>query len=60
MWIVSKGPEAVDDLRPLPLSALHRELVATLPDGEHLDPRLHRLRSRMLEALASVGGPLEE
>lgn len=59
MWIVSKGPEAVEDLRPKALGVLHRELVATLPDQQHPDPRLHMLRSRTLEALTSVGGPLE-
>jgi hypothetical protein len=59
MWIVSKGPEAVEDLRPAPLGVLHGALIATLPDGEHADPRLDRLRSRALEALAAVGGPLE-
>jgi len=56
---ISKGPDAVSDLRPDALDALVAELVRTLPDEPHADPRLDRLRSRVLEALAVLGGPLE-
>lgn len=60
LWIVSKGPDAIEDLRPDPLGALHRELTAVLPDEPHEDPRLDRLRSRALAALEAIGGPLGE
>ena len=56
VWIVSKGPDPVDDLRPARLSELFRRLVAALPDASHQDPRLDRLRSRAAEALVSIGG----
>lgn len=59
MWIVSKGPQPVKDLRPVPLSTLHADLVETLPEGDHDDPRLADLRSRIRDALAAVGGALE-
>ena len=59
MWIVSKGPDSVDDLRPDPLGVLYVDLLATLPDEGHADPRLNRLRSRVHAALLSVGGDLE-
>ena len=59
MWIVSKGPQVVEDLRPAPLSALHAALVETLPEGDHDDPRVAGLRARILDALAAVGGALD-
>ncbi len=56
---VSKGPEAVADLRPEALATIFTELLETLPpaaaDG---DPRLANLRDRVTAALAAVGGPL--
>ncbi|MDP6538013.1 MAG: hypothetical protein QF903_03660 [Planctomycetota bacterium] len=53
--VVSKGQAAVEGLRPAALSRLAERLVATLPeDGD--DPRLRRLRSRVAEALAAIGG----
>lgn len=57
---ISKGPDAIDGLRPDALSALAAALVATLPDEpvEH-DPRVDRLRTRVTAALAALGGPLE-
>ena len=56
---ISKGPETVTDLRPEPLTQLTRELIATLPDKPSEDPRIDRLRSRVVEALGVLGGPLE-
>ncbi len=58
VWLVSKGPEAVEDLRPAELGELYARLVATLPDDPADDPRLDRLRSRTLAALEAIGGPL--
>ncbi|MDA1266834.1 MAG: HEAT repeat domain-containing protein [Planctomycetota bacterium] len=58
MWIISKGPESVEDLRPAPLDVFYADLIATLPDDASDDPRLHRLRSRVVSALQSVGGDL--
>ena len=55
---VSKGPDAVKDLRPGLLTGLVGEMLATLPeDGE--DPRLQDLRARVREALAVLGGAVE-
>jgi hypothetical protein len=59
VWLVSKGPAAVSDLRPAALGEFYRELVSSLPRGASADPRLDHLRERALAALASIGGPLE-
>jgi hypothetical protein len=58
--ILSKGPETVAGLRPAPLGALARALVATLPDGPSPDPRLERLATHVRETLVALGGPLGE
>ncbi len=56
---VLKGPEPIPGLRPSALSAVARELLATLPaDGD--DPRVHDLRRRALETLQAIGGELGE
>lgn len=55
-WIVSKGPEPIDGLRPAALSELFARLLAGVPDEPHADPRLDRLRSRCRAALLSIGG----
>ena len=57
LFRLSKGPSAVEGLRPVPLGRLAAALVATLPEGG-TDPRLHDLRARVGRALAAVGGPL--
>ncbi|MEM7305345.1 MAG: HEAT repeat domain-containing protein [Planctomycetota bacterium] len=48
---VSKGPDAVEDLRPKALSAWSRALVDTLPQAQGL-------RASVREALGAVGGEL--
>lgn len=56
---LSKGPEAVEGLRPAPLGALATALLETLPDAEAgRDPRLVELRSQVRAGLAAVGGEL--
>lgn len=56
-FLVSKGAQPVDDLRPGPLSDVARALLATLPDGANDDPRLARLKKRATDTLSSIGGP---
>lgn len=56
---ISKGPDAVADLRPAALTALVRRLVATLPDARDDDARLDRLRTRVVDALSVLGGPID-
>lgn len=57
IWIVSKGPDAVEDLRPEPITELFQTLLlGSLPAGSSEDPRLDELRGRVSEALRSVGG----
>ena len=55
---VLKGPEPVPGLRPTPLNAVARELLATLPPGGD-DPRVADLRRRALETLLAIGGELD-
>lgn len=55
---VLKGPEPVPGLRPTPLNAVARELLATLPPGGD-DPRVRDLRRRALETLLAIGGELD-
>ena len=59
-WVIAKGPEAQEGLRPEALSGLGRELLASLPDRDSTDPRLKNLRTRVKQALESVGGSLPE
>ena len=59
VWIVSKGPEAVENLRPKALGRFYAELLATLPDEPSSLPRTDRLRSRVRATLAALGGPIE-
>ncbi len=56
---VSKGPDAVDGLRPDALGELVRALVATLPSGGE-DPRVDDLAARTEDVLGALGGPLPE
>ena len=55
-WIVSKGPEPIEGLRPASLGELFGRLLASVPDEAHSDPRLDRLRSRCRAALLAIGG----
>ncbi len=56
-FLVSKGAQPVEDLRPEALSDVARALLATLPEGANDDPRLARLRKRATDTLGSIGGP---
>ncbi len=58
IYLVSKGQAAVPDLRPEPLNACLRALLADLPaEGSGAgDPRLSDLRERVRAALLVVGG----
>jgi len=59
LLVVTKGPEAVAELRPQALCLWARRLAATLPrDGG--DARTRELRRRVRDALSSVGGELGE
>lgn len=55
---VNKGQAAVPNLRPEALGHLARSLAETLPNERSKDPRLHMLRSRVLDALSILGGKL--
>lgn len=55
--LISKGPLPVLGLRPSPLGGVATDLLASLPDAEHEDPRLNRLRSRVDACLEAIGGP---
>lgn len=55
---ISKGPDAVEGLRPEGLTALARAMLETLPEGGE-DARLEDLRARVREALAVLGGAVE-
>lgn len=59
VWIISKGPETVEDLRPEALGQFYAELLETLPDEPSNSPRTDRLRRRVRAALAALGGPVE-
>ena len=54
---VSKGPNSVANLRPLPLNRLVSKLLLTLPEDGN-EPRLHNLRGRVEEALLVLGGAI--
>lgn len=56
---VMKGPEPVKDLRPAFLDPLVRHLVRSLPDTPSLDPRMHKLQTRVRAALNAVGDTFE-
>lgn len=58
VWVVSKGPETVEGLRPEALGRLYARLLETLPAGSATDPRLDHLRSRAEAAARSIGGAL--
>jgi hypothetical protein len=59
VWIIAKGPEAVDDLRPDALGQFYAELLETLPDEPSNSPRTDRLRRRVRATLAALGGPVD-
>lgn len=55
-FLLSKGPETGQDLRPEELDRVVALLAGSLPDAPAEDPRLDGLRSRVLDALAVLGG----
>ncbi|MBL8900936.1 MAG: HEAT repeat domain-containing protein [Planctomycetes bacterium] len=56
---LSKGPQAVQGLRPAALQELARLLVASLPtETDASDPRTVELARRVREALIALGGEL--
>jgi HEAT repeat protein len=57
--IVAKGPEPVKDLRPAFMDPLVLQLVRSLPDTPSLDPRMHKLQTRVRAALNAVGDSFE-
>jgi hypothetical protein len=58
--VIAKGPAFVPDLRPTPLTEGYAPMIATLPDGESTDPRLHNLLRRVRAALAVLGGSVAD
>ena len=60
VWIISKGPETVENLRPKALGEFLAELLETLPDEPSNFPRTDRLRTRVRATLAALGGPVGE
>ena len=59
VWLISKGPDAVENLRPKALGEFYKQLLETLPDEPSKLPRTDRLRSRVRATLAALGGPVE-
>ncbi len=57
IYRVSKGPDAVEGLRPDALGRVAAALLASLPETRD-DPRLRDLRARVGQALVAVGGEL--
>ena len=62
-FIISKGAERVEDLRPGSLTRFASTLAASLPSSDGIrssDPRTQMLAERVREAFASIGGPVPD
>lgn len=60
-FIISKGAERVEDLRPGSLTRFARALVESIPSSDGMrssDPRTAMLEKRVRSAFASIGGPV--
>ena len=62
-YIISKGAERVEDLRPRSLTKFARALAESLPSSDGIrssDPRTRMLAERVRGAFESIGGPIGE